>query len=316
MNKKTTILIPVFNDQESLNKLLSELENLFTTTVLSSLHILIVDDSSATPIKLKSATPYLITILSLKMKLGHQKAIATGLAYIHHHITCTHILIMDADGEDRPEDLKKLLEAAVIHPNKIVLAHRTKRQENLLYKTFYLIYKLSFRLLTGEKISFGHFMVLPKMIADKLVFYSEIWNNLPATVLKSKFEYLKIDTQKGTRYEGKSKMNFNALLLHGLGAISVFIENVAVRLLTFSILLIAFSLFIITIILGVKFFTDLAIPGWASTIMSSLLIVLLQSILLSLFTLFLFLSSQSNRKFIPALHYEDYIGNIENANHG
>ena len=106
-------------------------------------------------------------------------------------------------------------------------------------------------------------------------------------------------------------MSFNLLLMHGLGAIAVFIEIIASRLLIFSLLLIGISLIIILTILGIKIFTDKAIPGWASTVTSAMLIILLQSFLLSLFTIFLYLSSQSQRKFIPAKHYKDYTGDVE-----
>jgi polyisoprenyl-phosphate glycosyltransferase len=104
-------------------------------------------------------------------------------------------------------------------------------------------------------------------------------------------------------------------VLHGLGAISVFLEKVAARLLILSFILIVVSIIGIVIVLGIKWFTNLAIPGWASTILSAMLIVLLQGFLLSLFTIFLFLSSQSQRKFIPAHHYKDYTGSIETFAH-
>ena len=106
-------------------------------------------------------------------------------------------------------------------------------------------------------------------------------------------------------------MSFTSLLIHGLGAIAVFIEIIASRLLIFSLLLIGISLIVILGLLGIKTFTDRAIPGWTSTVISAMLIILLQSFLLSLFTIFLYLSSQSQRKFIPAKHYKDYAGAVE-----
>ena len=111
-------------------------------------------------------------------------------------------------------------------------------------------------------------------------------------------------------------MNFTSLLLHGLGAIAVFIDVIATRLLIFSMGMISIALLAILIITFIRVFTDLAIPGWASTVVSSLLIVLLQSFLLSLFTIFLYLSSQSQRKFIPAYHYQDYTGPVETLTNG
>ena len=110
-------------------------------------------------------------------------------------------------------------------------------------------------------------------------------------------------------------MNFSALLLHGLGAIGVFIELIASRLLILSLIMILLSLMAIVVILCIKAFTTKAIPGWATTALSSTLIVLLQSFLLSLFTIFLYLSFQGQRKFIPAHHFMDYVRAIENGKH-
>jgi len=310
MKEITIILIPVYNDWASLNKLLNELQKQLIVDEKTSYQLVIINDGSSELPEINSGTLPTVKIIHLTANLGHQKAIAAGLSYIHHNVHCKNILIMDADGEDRPEDALKLLNNAALHPGDLIIGKRMKRRDGPLFKIFYRIYKLLFRVLTGKEISFGHFMVVPKKIADRLVYLSDIWNNLAATVLKSEMPNIKIETNKGPRYDGKSKMNFNSLLLHGLGAISVFIESIAVRLLTFSLLIIALSSTIILIILGIKWFTTLAIPGWASVILSTIIIVLLQGFLLSLFTIFLFLSSQSYRKFIPAQHYNDYIREI------
>jgi len=249
--------------------------------------------------------------LHLHRNIGHQKALAVGLAYIKEHFDYEKVLIMDTDGEDRPEDALELLYASDKNPTSVVFAFRQSRQEDTQFKFFYQLYKLSFHILTGRKISFGNFMILPRSAVDKIVYYSEIWNHLAGGILKSGLAHTAIHTHRGKRYAGVSKMNFNKLLIHGLGAISVFMEIIASRLLIFSFCLIAFSLFVILSLIGIKTFTSLAIPGWTSTVMSSMLIVLLQSFLLSLLTLFLYFTAESQRKFVPAHHYNDYTGPLE-----
>jgi hypothetical protein len=168
-----------------------------------------------------------------------------------------------------------------------------------------------FRLLTGRSISFGNFLVIPKPLLNKAVYYSEIWNHIAGGIVKTGLPYTAIPVDRAKRYTGKSKMNFHSLLMHGLGAIAVFIDVIASRLLIFSLVLIGLSLVTILVLIGIKSFTDQAIPGWTSTVISAMLIILLQSFLLSLFTIFLYLSSQSQRKFIPAHHYKDYTGTTE-----
>ena len=158
-------------------------------------------------------------------------------------------------------------------------------------------------------------MVMPKNKLDKLVHYREILSHLSAGIIKSKLPFITIPANRGKRYAGASKMNFTSLILHGLGAIAVFLEQVASRLLILSFTLILVAIIVIIAIIGIRYFTNLAIPGWASTILSSMLIVLLQGFLLSLFTIFLFLSSQSQRKFIPAFHYKEYTASTETIPH-
>lgn len=313
--KETVILVPVYNDQASLQILLSSVEQALSSKTSDKYSFLIVNDGSTEKITLPSSCTFPLKVLSLYRNLGHQKAIAIGMAYVQQNMSCDQVLIMDSDGEDRPEDVSTLLQTAEANPYTIVFAYRKSRQENFSFRVFYFFYKLLFRWLTGKKIASGNFMVIPKKSLNKLVYYNEIWSHLSAGILKSELPFVSTPIDRGKRYEGKSKMGFTALVLHGLGAITVFLERVASRLLLISFSLIIFSLLVILIIIFIRSFTDLAIPGWASTILSSMLIVLLQGSLLCLFTIFLFLSSQSQRKFIPVYHYKDYVSEAETITH-
>jgi polyisoprenyl-phosphate glycosyltransferase len=310
MPTTTTILIPVYNDSESLNTLLTALGQSLEQLKDFQFTVVVVDDGSSEPVTIQTKL-LPVRILHLQRNIGHQKAIAIGLAWINEHSPSDTVLVMDSDGEDRPEDAVALLTAAPASPGKIVFALRKSRQEGKRFRLFYRLYKLFFRILTGQRIAFGNFMLMPKTVLEKAVYYPEIWSHIAGGLLKAGLPYTAIETHRGKRYAGKSKMNFTALLLHGLGAIAVFMEVIATRLLIFSLLLIGFSLTAILILLGIKAFSDYAIPGWTSTVVSAMLIVLLQSFLLSLFTIFLYLSSQSQRKFIPAHHYTDYTGAVE-----
>ena len=308
--QQAIILCPIYNDETSFNQFAAAVEK--ETSALSdySFSFLIVNDGSD-HLEISSGLP--LTIVHLHRNLGHQKAIATGLAYAHHKMSFERIIIMDGDGEDNPSDIGRLLSAST---ETIVVARRASRQEGRHFKFSYQVYKFLFNLLTGKKIAFGNFMALPKKEVDRLVHHSEIWNHLAAAIIKIKRPYVAIDSHRGKRFAGSSSMNFNSLLLHGLGAIGVFIEVIATRLLLFSFFMILVAVLAILIIFYVKYFTDKAIPGWATTTVSSMLIVILQSFLLSLFTIFLYLSSQGQRKFIPALHYMDYIRSVETKNNG
>ncbi|MDP9229219.1 MAG: glycosyltransferase [Bacteroidota bacterium] len=315
MKESLIILIPVYNDLASLETLISNLESVLADVPGREYSLLIVNDGSTKSIRIPTSNLFTINILHLHRNTGHQKAIAIGMAHIHHNMSCTNTIVMDGDGEDRPEDILTLLKTLTENPGQIIFARRKARQEGFRFRLFYFSYKLLFRWLTGKKIAFGNFMVIPKDKLDKLVYHSEIWNHLSAAIIKSRIAFSSIPVNRGKRYAEDSKMSFTSLVLHGLEAIAVFLEQVVSRLLILSFALIVISTITILLIIGIRIFTDLAIPGWASTILSSLLIVLLQGFLLSLFTIFLFLSSQSQRKFIPAHHYKDYIAETETIQH-
>lgn len=306
----TIILCPIYRDEASFHLFAAKMEELASAHTDRLFSFLVVNDG--TP-DLKLATTWPLTLVHLHRNLGHQKALAIGLAYAHHHLSFDQVIVMDADGEDRPEDVHRLL-AAAEEENGIVVARRTSRREPAPFPLFYRIYKSVFYLLTGKRISFGNFMLLPRKNVDALVHYSEIWSHLAGAVLKSGTRLTPVDAPRGQRYAGTSRMNFTSLLIHGLGAIGVFIEVIASRLLLFSFALISLSVAAILVILAIKLFTDKAIPGWATTALSSMLIVLLQSFLLSLFTIFLYLTFQGQRQFIPALHYTDYVRTVETEN--
>lgn len=311
MTDQVVILIPVYNDAASLNQLLDQLSVSLQDIAATKFSVLVVDDGSTENLEIKASHFFSIQILHLQRNIGHQKAIAIGMAYSRENLEFDKILVMDGDGEDKPEDAALLLKSAITEKDKIIFAKRQSRQEGQSFRFFYRVYKLMFRILTGKKIAFGNFMVVPQSLVNKAVYYSEIWNHVAGGILKTGLPYTSIPVARGKRFAGKSKMNFHSLLMHGLGAIAVFIDVIASRLLLFSLVLIGISLITILALIGIKTFTDRAIPGWTSTVASAMLIILLQSFLLSLFTIFLYLSSQSQRKFIPAHHYKDYTGSAE-----
>lgn len=309
--QRTIILCPYYNDEASFNIFAAKVEAEVGPLKGQQFQFLVVNDGAAPP-KLESTLP--TTVIHLHRNLGHQKAIAVGLAYANAHLSYDQVIVMDCDGEDQPEDIGRLLREQQKH-NSIITASRASRQEGRGFRFFYQLYKLMFYVLTGQKISFGNFMLLPANEVNNLVYYSEIWNHLAGAVIKSKKPFHTARVHRGRRYAGKSQMNFTGLLLHGLGAIGVFIEVIASRLLMVSLSLIALSVLAIVVIISIKLLTDKAIPGWATSALSSMLVVLLQSCLLSLFTIFLYLTFQGQRKFIPAHHYMDYVRTIENPTH-
>ena len=126
-------------------------------------------------------------------------------------------------------------------------------------------------MLTGRTIRFGNFSILPWTHLDSLVAYPELWNHYAATLLKSRLPYASIRCNRGTRIAGRSRMDFTSLVVHGMSALFADQEVVGTRLLMATIGLTTILLSMIGLVIGVKLFTTLAIPGWATFTLGLLL---------------------------------------------
>lgn len=311
MHFQYVLLIPQYNDWEALSLLIHEINRDVPTDLIKQTCLVVVDDCSS--LERPELPPFegqQVQIVRLYRNLGHQRAIAIGLSYISKELSTDHVIVMDADGEDCPKDIPVLIQASREHPNQVIFAERTKRQESLVFKLFYSVYKLIFRILTGKIITFGNFSLIPQRKLQNLVRVSEIWNNFPGGVIKSRIPYSHVPLARGKRLAGESKMNFVSLVLHGLSTISVLIDVTAVRILLFTMVMSISSLLVIFVVLFLKWIND-ATPGWASTVSSALLIVVLQSFLISLFLVFMVLQYRTQQQFIPVLQYREFIETAE-----
>ena len=306
---EVVVVMPVFNDWESAKILLEKSEQIFQKEGVFNPRYLIVNDFSndELPADFFNFCKSDVKVLNLNKNVGHQRAIVLGICYINDNYKCDHVVVIDADGEDKPEDIVVLLNLAIKEKDKIIFAKRTNRFEAIWFQCFYFFYKAIFKLLTGKKIDFGNFCAIPFKRVKNLVYVSELWNHFSVGIVRSKTPFYTVPLARGTRYRGKSKMNFINLVIHGLSAISVFTDVLAVRILLFSIFLIVNALIAIFIVAGIRMFSDLAIPGWASSIILGMTIVIIQAFLISLFLVFSVLNYRTQQSFIPASEYKKYI---------
>ena len=172
---------------------------------------------------------------------------------------------MDADGEDDPADVPRLLARLREEGHqKVVFAERSRRSETLTFRIFYVFYKVLHYLLTGKGVRVGNFSAIPRRRLSSLVVVAEMWNHYAAAVFRSRQPYCMVPTRRGRRLCGRSSMNFVSLVTHGLSAISVYSDVVGVRLLVVSILMAVFTMGGIVAAVIVRLATDWAVPGWAS----------------------------------------------------
>ncbi len=310
--KKIAIVTPVFNDWESFNVLIKDLAEISSKFNLD-LNVIAVDDcSTIRDYPVNHSLNINIKVLRLSFNIGHQRAISVGLCEAFLKYKLDGVVVMDSDGEDRVEDIISLINNT--DRSSIVVAQRSNRTEGIKFSFFYKIYKLVFKLLSGQTMNFGNFCYIPWERLESLVYAPNIWNHLAASILKSKIPIRKVAISRGKRYFGKSKMNFNGLILHGLGAMSVFIELIFTRILFFLIVFISLLLLIAMVVIVIKLFTSLAIPGWTSNVTGVLTLAILQAIIIIMVSAFMVLNSRSTKLFIPAKDSQYFIAERININ--
>ena len=246
---KIKVLIPIYNDWQSVFKLLKDI-NFQVSTLSDEFSVIIINDASIEnkpefPTDLNNLKS--VQIINMKDNKGHARCIASGLKYIYEKKEFDYVIPMDGDGEDRPEEIKNFIELTDQSKDKSIVGERIKRSESLFFKICYLFHKFLTLAFTGQSIRFGNFTCLSKITVEKMINEKATWNSFSGSLKKVEKDMLSIPSIRGTRYFGPSKMSFFNLLKHSLSIISVFRKTVLIRS----------ALFIIFYILIIKSYASL-----------------------------------------------------------
>ena len=239
--KKIIILIPVFNDWESLKKLLDEINETIKGFTNTYFECLVVNDAS-TIAQSKINRPSNINsleILNMKENRGHARCNAFGIRYVFRNKEFDYLLLMDGDGEDRPIEVKSLIDKINEENTVSVVAKRVQRSEGPIFKSLYQIHKLITFLFTGKNINFGNYSILTKKDVEKLYSKASLWSSFSGTVKKNVKVLNEINSLRGLRYFGPSQMSLFRLLIHSFSIIAVFKYQVFLRS-TFIIIILAY----------------------------------------------------------------------------
>ena len=229
--RKISILIPVYNDWESLKKLITQInENLKVFNDIS-FDCLIVNDASTIQIpEIRRPSKFdSLEILNMKENRGHARCNAFGIRYIFKNKKFDNLILMDGDGEDRPVEIKSLIEKLKENPSKSVVAKRVKRSEGIFFQLLYQVHKLLTFFFTGKKINFGNYSILTREDVENLHSKASLWSSFSGSVKKHINNLNEIDSIRGSRYFGPSKMSIFKLVIHSLSIIAVFKFQVFLR---------------------------------------------------------------------------------------
>ena len=235
---KIKILIPIYNDWQSLSKLLDEI-NLNLTDLDQEISVIIINDASNHDRKnevIEYDNINSIKVINMKFNQGHARCIASGLKYILEKEDFDYVIPMDGDGEDRPVEIKEFLNQIRKFENKPIVGERVKRSESLSFKICYQLHKLITFTFTGKSIKFGNYTCLPKSTVEKMVNEKATWNSFSGSLIKLEDRLISIPSIRGIRYFGPSKMSFYNLIKHSLSIIAVFKTNVIIRSILFFLI--------------------------------------------------------------------------------
>ncbi|MBS1855961.1 MAG: glycosyltransferase [Acidobacteria bacterium] len=312
---RVVILMPVYRDWQSAGVLCGRLDERLGSLTGVQARILLVDDASPDGLDKWNGTNYAaiesLDVLRLRRNLGHQRAIAVGLCYIEEHMKCDAVLVMDADGEDRPEDAARLIERAEEHRECVFFAARRRRQEKALFQFGYLLFRWLHRILTGVSVRVGNFSVVPMGVVRRLVCMPELWNHFAGAVYKSKAHFELIPMDRGKRLFGSSHMDLTALVAHGIAGIATFHEIVATRILLTNTI----GLVLLTAVLGtvavLRLAKNLSIPGWAIYLSGFVLVWVIQLLGISFSLVFTLISNRTSMPFVPKRDYELFVDGFD-----
>ncbi len=228
---KIVILIPIYNDWQSVFKLLQNI-NLKISELKEEISVVIVNDASTDEkVKFNYDLTHLksIQIINMKENKGHARCIAAALKYINENEDFDYIIPMDGDGEDRPEEIELLINKAKNYPDTIITADRIKRSEGLLFKFSYQIHKYLTYVFAGKLIKFGNNTCLPKSAVIKLIEEKATWSSFSGSLTKISKERKSVPSIRAKRYFGPSKMSYLNLIKHSFSIIAVFKKTVLFR---------------------------------------------------------------------------------------
>ena len=232
---KTKILIPIYNDWQSVFKLLENID-LQLDGWDAEVSVLIINDVS-TEKKPNNSFVFKnlksVQIINMKKNWGHARCIAAGLKYINEKEDFDHVIPMDGDGEDRPAELGAIISEAFEHPNNVITANRIKRSDGFLFRFCYLIHKYLTFIFAGQSIKFGNFACLPKSVVAQMIKEPATWSSFSGSLSKIVTSRLSVKSIRGSRYFGPSKMSFLSLIKHSLSIIAVFRTTVLIRAIIF-----------------------------------------------------------------------------------
>jgi hypothetical protein len=309
------VLMPVYNDWDAAGALCRMLDEACAPLKGTRVSVVLVDDGSEEPAGGGLAAWHPrnltgITIVRLRRNVGHQRTIALGLAYLYDQSDAAAMLVMDADGEDKPDDAVALINAYLADPRRAVFAARRRRLEGTVFTTGYHLYRAFHWLLTGIEVRIGNFSIVPRDLAGAIVLTSESWTHYAASAVKARVPMTTIPMDRGRRLAGRSSMSYVSLVTHGLSAISVFREVVGTRLLLMAIAGAMFGGVALLALIAATIIGVIPFDRLTATLLALIVLGTLEAATASFALAFSVLAGRDQAPFLPMRDYQPFIESV------
>ncbi|MBH45148.1 MAG: hypothetical protein CMC93_00850 [Flavobacteriaceae bacterium] len=301
-----SIIIPAFNEQSNIEYVLNELNDLLKDkSIVDNYQIIVVDDHSSddTLKKVKNLENSKISAVRLSKQSGSHNAIRAGLSVCKGDAA----FCLSADGQDDPRIISEMISR--LNENvQVVWAQRDNSDEplasNLLRFFFYLALKITSTNSEIDPAKADYFLIGRKMI-DTINSCKERNTSLCGLISWIGFDQVCISYTRRNRRTGKSKWNFRSRLKLASDWIISF-SGVPLRSITYlgfttSIMGLIYAFYIIA--LGVM---ELTTPGWAETVIITLVLGGVQMIMLGVTGEYIWRTLEESRK-RPAFIIEEKI---------
>lgn len=310
------IIVPVFDDWMPFQRLLKEIDATLRAAKLTGRVVAVDDGSSIDESGLLRDQEFSslrsVEVVHLFSNQGHQRAIAVGIVYlVSNAVEAKSVVVMDGDGEDRPDHIPRLVEELDRRSCSVVFAQRTERFETLLFRLMYQIYRMIYRIFLGISLRGGNFSALRVPALSVLATMPELWNHYLASVAHSRLRFATLGLPRGRRYAGKTHMNYQSLIVHGLSSISDSGDLIGARI------LIALSAILLILLLSVfgeivaRFSSYFVPPTWLIVAGLAAIGLTMQWILIVLMFTLLILGRRKQAQFIPLQDAQAYVKSVE-----
>lgn len=284
--KRICIIIPCYNEKENLQYLNQRLQEIFKTELYNkyNFRILFVNDGSndetLEEIKELRQKNSNIDFISFSRNFGHQQAIKAGI----DHANADAVITMDADLQHPPELIPEFIKfwekGYDVINSKNFGGENQSFSKRITSKSFYTLLNL----LSSVKIESGtaDFRLIDKKVLEQLQKLNEQNLFIRGVIPWLGFKQYTIEYSPGERKFGKTKYTLQKMFSLALAGITSFSIKPLRISIFFGLILSFLAIVYMIYALYIGLFTDKAIEGWTSVIVSVLFIGGLQLLMLGI----------------------------------